>query len=97
MGAILAASPPTPFTFGSMLTEGGKLKFYLGEGRFTEDRIPDSFFGCAGVAEINNLQDVLQKVGYGGHRHHVSITPGQVSAPIKEAYEKYLRYEVDAV
>jgi L-fucose isomerase-like protein len=96
-GCNIGRIAPTPFTFGSMLTEEGKLKFYIGEGRFTADRIPDSFFGCAGVAEIGHLQDVLQKVGYGGHRHHVSVTPGQVLAPVQEAYEKYLGYEVDVV
>jgi L-fucose isomerase-like protein len=96
-GCNVGRIAPTPFTFGSMLTEEGKLKCYLGEGRFTEDRIPDSFFGCAGVAKIDHLQDVLQKVGYAGHRHHVSITPSQVLAPVQEAYEKYLGYEVDVV
>ena len=51
------------FTFGSLLTDEGKLKFYLGEGKFTDDPIPDDFFGCAGVAEIAHLQDVLLHIG----------------------------------
>ena len=88
---------PTPFTFGSMLTENGKLKFYLGKGKFTRDRIPADFFGCAGVAQIENLQDVLQKIGYMGHRHHTSVTPTDVIAPLQEAFEKYLGYEVTKV
>ena len=79
------------------IREGGKLKFYWGEGRFTEDRIPNSFFGCAGVAEIDDRQNVLQKVGYGGHRRHVSIPPGQILAAVQEAYQRYLGYEVDVV
>jgi L-fucose isomerase-like protein len=88
---------PTPFTFSSMLTEDGKLKFYIGQGRFTEDAISENFFGCAGVAQIDNLQDTLQKIGYQGHRHHVSATPGHVAAPVQEAFEKYLGYEVEMV
>ena len=88
---------PTPFTFGSMLTADGKLEFYLGRGRFTRDRIPKDFFGCAGVAQITNLQDVLQAIGYMGHRHHTSVTPGLVAAPLQEAFEKYLSYEVTMV
>lgn len=88
---------PTPFTFGSMLTEDGKPKFYLGQGRFTEDVIADDYFGCPGVAEIEGLQDVLQMIGYLGHRHHVSVTPGHVRAPLLEAFEKYLGYEVVTV
>jgi L-fucose isomerase-like protein len=88
---------PTPFTFGSLLTEEGKLKFYLGQGRFTTDPIPENFFGCAGVAQIGKLQDVLQTIGYLGHRHHVSVTPGQVVGPVREAFERYLGYEVTPV
>ena len=88
---------PTPFTFGSLLTQQGKLKFYLGQGRFTEDPIPADFFGCAGVAEIDNLQSTLQTIGYQGHRHHTSVTPGQVASPVREAFEKYLGYDVTRV
>ena len=64
---------------------------------FNEDSIPQDFFGCAGVAEINNRQDALQTIGYAGHRHHTSVTPGQVAAPVQEAFEKYLGYEVTRV
>lgn len=88
---------PTPFTFGSLLTEEGKLKFYLGQGQFTNDPIPENYFGCAGVAQIDNLQDVLQTIGYLGHRHHVSVTPQHVAGPVREAFEKYLGYEVTMV
>ena len=88
---------PLPFTFGSLLTRGGELKFYLGQGRFTEDTIPADFFGCAGVAQIDNLQDVLQTIGYQGHRHHVSVTPGHMAGAVREAFEKYLGYEVTMV
>jgi L-fucose isomerase-like protein len=88
---------PTPFTFGSLLTEDGKLKFYLGQGRFTADPIPENYFGCAGVAQIDNLQDALQTIGYLGHRHHVSVTPGHVAAPVREAFVRYLGYEVASV
>ena len=85
-----------PFGFGSMTTRNGKLEFYLGEGEFTNDPIPDDFFGCGGVAKIENLQKILLYVGKNGHRHHVSVTPGQrLVAPIKEAFEYYLGYNVD--
>jgi L-fucose isomerase-like protein len=93
-GCNVGRIAPTPFTYGSLLTEDGKLKFYLGEGRFTDDPIPDEFFGCAGVAEIELLQDVLQEIGYMGFRHHVSVTPGEVVDPVQEAFERYLGYEV---
>lgn len=85
---------PTPFTFGSLLTEEGQLHCYLGEGRFTDDPIPAEFFGCAGVAHIERLQDILQTIGYLGHRHHTSVTRGHVLSPVREALEHYLDYEV---
>ena len=85
---------PMTMTFASMATEAGRLKFYAGEGRFTDDPIPDDFFGCAGVAEIPGLQDVLLHVGTEGHRHHTSVTPGHVMEPLKEALENYLGWDV---
>ena len=86
-----------PFTFGSLMTEDGRVRTYLGEGRFTDDPIPPDFFGCAGVAEIPDLQTKLQTIGYLGHRHHVSVAPGRVAAPVREAFERYLGYEVAAL
>jgi len=88
---------PSPFTFGSLLTEDGRLKVYLGEGRFTADPIPADFFGCAGVAEIQGLQEVLLTIGAAGHRHHVSVAPGHHRAPVLEALRKYMGYEVTVV
>jgi L-fucose isomerase-like protein len=86
---------PTDLTFGSLMTDEGKVKMYVGEGRITNDPIPDNFFGVAGVAEIRNLQDVLLHVGVNGHRHHVSITPGSVGAPLREALGHYLNFIVE--
>jgi L-fucose isomerase-like protein len=86
-----------PMTFGSLLTQDGEMKFYLGQGQFTEDPIPKEFFGCAGVARIDGLQDALQIIGYEGFRHHVSVTPGHVLDPVREAFEKYLDYQVICV
>jgi L-fucose isomerase-like protein len=93
-GCHVGRIAPVDFTLGSMLTDAGRLRFYLGQGRFTEDEIPPEFFGCAGVAEIDRLQDVLLHVGHNGYRHHVSVTPGQIQAPVREALERYLGFEV---
>ena len=96
-GCNVGRIAPCDFTYGSMMTEAGKLKFYLGEARFTEDPIPDDYFGCAGVAEFPDLQESLQTIGYLGHRHHTGATPSHVAAPMQEAFEKYLGYKVDRV
>lgn len=93
-GCNIGRIRPGDMSFGSMMTEDGELCFYLGEGRFTDDPIPEVFFGCAGVAEIPDLQRKLQTIGYLGHRHHTSVAPGHVAAPVCEAMEKYLGYNV---
>jgi L-fucose isomerase-like protein len=85
---------PMPFTFSSLLTEAGALRAYAGQGRFTEDPIPEDFFGCAGVAHIDGLQDALLAIGAQGFRHHVSVTPGHIREPLVEAMAKYLSYQV---
>ncbi|MFH1969469.1 MAG: hypothetical protein ABIJ53_04030 [Verrucomicrobiota bacterium] len=87
---------PGDCTFGSMVTDAGRLKFFLGQGRFTNDPIPPDFFGCAGVVEIPGLQDVLLHIGQNGHRHHVSVAGGHILAPVREALERYLGFQVAA-
>ena len=93
-GCNVGRIKPTPFTFSSMLTADGDLHFYIGEGEFTSDPIPEDFFGCAGVAQIDDLQDVLLSIGMQGHRHHTSVTPGLVGAAVCEALEYYLGFDV---
>lgn len=93
-GCNVGRIKPGGFTFSSMMTEDGHLKFYVGEGAFTDDPIPDEFFGCAGVAEIPKLQDVLLHVGCQGHRHHTSVTPSHVATALVEALTRYRSFEV---
>ena len=85
---------PMDFTFGSLMTDEGRVKMYLGKGRFTTDPLPDNYFGVAGVAEIRNLPEVLLHIGNSGHRHHVSFTPGDVQAPVAHALAHYLNFEM---
>jgi L-fucose isomerase-like protein len=85
---------PMDFTFSSLMTDEGRVKVFLGEGRFTSDPIPANFFGVAGVAEIPNLQNVLLHIGVQGHRHHVSVTQGRLSKPLTEALGHYLDFDV---
>jgi L-fucose isomerase-like protein len=93
-GCNMGRIKPMQFTFGSLMTDAGRVKMYLGEGRFTSDPIPENFFGVAGVAEIRNLQNVLLHIGMNGHRHHVSITPGGVQMTVRSALENYLDFDV---
>jgi L-fucose isomerase-like protein len=83
-----------PMTYASCKTDDGKVCFYLGQGEMTADPIPEDFFGCAGVARIEGLQQKLNRIGYSGYRHHVTMTFGHVAAAVREAFTRYLGYEV---
>jgi L-fucose isomerase-like protein len=85
---------PAPITFASAKTEAGKVVFYLGEGEFTTDPIPEDFFGCAGVAHIPDLQRKLLAIGRQGFRHHVSVTTGHLAVPVREALSQYLAFDL---
>lgn len=84
---------PNDITYMSSKTEDGRLVFYMGEGSFTADKIEDAFFGCAGVAKIENLQEKLNIIGKLGYRHHVSVTKGHVLEAVEEAFDTYLDYD----
>lgn len=86
---------PSPITFASSKTEDGQFMLYAGEGRITGDPIANDFFGCAGVAEIADLQDKLLWIGRNGFRHHVSVAPGHSLAALEEAAQTYLGYEIE--
>ena len=82
-----------PMTFSNCKTEDGKLTFYVDEGKFTGEKIEDEFFGCGGVAEIENLQPKLITMAKAGFRHHTTIGVGHMAKVLKEAFS-YLGYDV---
>lgn len=96
-GCNIGRIAATPMTFASSKTQDGKLFFYFGEGEFTGEPIQEGFFGCGGVVKIENLQEKLYKIGYNGYRHHVSVAPGKVVAALKEAFTRYLGYEITEI
>ena len=93
-GCNVGRIAPNKITFASSKTQDGKLHVYLGEGEFTDDVIQEGFFGCGGVVKIDQLQDKLYKIGYNGYRHHVSVTPGYAGTALREAFTRYLGYEI---
>lgn len=83
-----------PMTFSNCKTENGRLTFYIGEGEFTGEPIEDGFFGCGGVAHIDNLQHILLKLGRSGFRHHTAIGYGHTALILREAFQYYLGYDI---
>lgn len=82
------------FTYSNCITENGKLIVYESEGTFTDDPIESAFFGCGGVAKIDNLQQKLIKLGKSGFRHHTSVGYGHMKSILDEAFRTYLGYDV---
>ncbi|MDD2958936.1 MAG: hypothetical protein PHR92_10505 [Lachnospiraceae bacterium] len=93
-GSSMARIAPSPMTYMSACTENGRLRFYMGEGKFTGEVIDEDYFGNAGVAEIPNLQNVLLKAGSNGFKHHVSVTCDTVEEILREAFTKYLDFDI---
>jgi len=93
-GCNVGRIAPGDMTFAGAKTQDGVLSFYLGEGAFTTDPIPADFFGCGGVARISGLQQKLNRIGHDGYRHHVGVTVGHVVIPLREAFTRYLKYNI---
>ena len=81
-------------TFSNCLTVGGKLVVYASEGEFTSDEIEQAYFGCAGVAEIPDLQNKLIRLARGGFKHHTTVGVGHMKDVLIEAFTTYLGYTV---
>ena len=88
---------PMPITFSNCQTRDGKIVVYASEGRFTDDPIEDGYFGCAGVAEIGNLQDKLIRLARGGFKHHTSVCEGHVKEVLREAFTTYMHYDYEEI
>lgn len=82
------------FTYSSMKTENGEMQFYIGQGDFVDEPVPQEYFGVYGVAKVGNLQDVLQYICNNGYRHHVCLTRGDYTNAIIEAASNYLGYKI---
>lgn len=83
-----------PMTYSNCKTENGKITIYFSEGEFTNDDIEKEFFGCGGVAYIEDLQNKLIKLAKGGFKHHTTVANGHVKYILEEAFKTYLGYDV---
>jgi L-fucose isomerase-like protein len=70
----------------------GRVRGYVGEGRFTDD--PLETFGGAGVVEIPQMQKLLHYICEEGFEHHVAANFSTVSAAVHEATTRYYGWEM---
>lgn len=93
-GTVVGRIKAGPMTYCrvSTLDVEGCVGAYLGEGRFTADRV--STFGGYGVAEIPNMQGLLQHICRNGFEHHVAASHSRSARAVHEAFETYLGWDV---
>jgi L-fucose isomerase-like protein len=93
-GTIVGRISPGPFTYCRVSTDdlNGRIASYLGEGRFTEDKLDT--FGGYGVIEVPNFQKLLRFICEHGYEHHIAATKAEVGHAIEDALKTYLGWEV---
>lgn len=84
-------------TVGSFKTENGGLYAFVTEGELLDENLPKEFFGCGTVFQKKDAEQLLQYMATNGYRHHVAITKGNYAVSVKEAFEKYLDYNIDLI
>ncbi|MBQ9482442.1 MAG: hypothetical protein IJU84_09780, partial [Clostridia bacterium] len=86
-------------TIGSFKTEDGELWSFVTEGRITVDPIEKAFFGCGCVFEKKEgtADEMLNYMSTEGYRHHVAIATGSWNFSVKEAFGKYLGYNIEII
>ena len=85
---------PEPMSFARFSTDdtAGRMRGYVGEGRFTDD--PLNTFGGAGVVEIPELQKLLHFICERGFEQHVAANLSTVASAVYEANTRYLGWDV---
>src|SRR5690349_15014421 len=84
-GTCVGLIKPEKMSFARFSTDdtAGKMRGYVGEGRFTDD--PLNTFGGAGVVEIPEMQKLLHYICENGFEHHVAANLSTVAAAVHEA------------
>jgi L-fucose isomerase-like protein len=93
-GALSGRTPAMPLTYGRISTDDPKgiIKAYVGEGELTNDTLKT--FGNRAVAQIPNLQDLMQYICRNGFEHHVVMNASKTAGRLKEALGNYMGWEV---
>jgi L-fucose isomerase-like protein len=93
-GALKAQVVGGPMTFAKISTDDftGKIKVYVGEGEFLNQKI-NSFGGLA-LCKIPNLQKLMSYICQNGFEHHVAMNRSLTAKVLEEALGKYLGWDV---
>lgn len=92
-GAIHGRMKAGPLTYFRLSTDDftGKVKAYVGEGKFVDDKLDT--VGCRAVVQVPGLEDLLSHICNNGFEHHVALNHSASAAVLNEAFTKYLGVE----
>ncbi|MBP8293546.1 MAG: L-fucose/L-arabinose isomerase family protein [Caldilineaceae bacterium] len=95
-GAMAGRTPAGPVTFARITTDdvSGVIRSYVGEGRFTDDRLDT--FGTRAVVQVPGLQPLMKYICKNGFEHHVAMNASLTSAVLAEAFTTYFNWDVYA-
>ena len=93
-GAVKGKVRAGDMTFFRISTDdpNGRVKAYLGEGKFTDDPFPMS--GGIAVCEVPELPTLLRHIVKNGFEHHVGMVRGHCAEIIQEVLETYLGWSL---
>jgi L-fucose isomerase-like protein len=93
-GTCVGRVKAAPMTYARVSTHdrGGKIRGYVGEGRFTDD--PLETFGGAGVVQIPHMQKLLRFICEQGFEHHTAANLSEVASTVHEAGNRYLGWDM---
>lgn len=83
-----------PVTFLRISTDDseGKIKAYIAEGEFTDDKVET--FGGYGVAKVENLESLMSLIVEEGFEHHTAMVLDHVGDAVEESLKNYMDWEV---
>ena len=93
-GALKGRVRPGDMTYLKITTDdrNGKIKCYLGEGKFTNDLLPT--FGGVAVCEVPELNSLMKYLTQNGYEHHVALTQAVCADVLEEALGNYMGWDV---
>lgn len=93
-GACKGQAAAGDMTYAKVATDDcrGVVKAYFGDGLLLDEKVPS--FGALSAWKVPNLQKLLDYLCENGFEHHVATVRGQCADILKEAFGKYLGWEV---
>ena len=93
-GALKGRVRPSEMTFLKVSTDdrNGKIRCYLGEGKFTDEDLPT--FGGVAVCEVPEMNKLMHHLTRNGYEHHVALVQSACADILEEALGNYLGWDV---